>query len=202
MDMSKLHVLAVPITNLLVSGDVPLVQTGAKERLAATVFRESPSTYLFSAIEDMGAPTPVDTEPTVLPHEPYFKEMKVPVANILNLLAAGRLTHELVLPVSIPDLTDVRKFATSLHVKGKAWTGEAFGWPAEYNPERPEPPLDLKKTFTPADFCVGERGIWFFSLMWEHGSDSEPVEFLDNRNIVGVLAEQKASYDVQENNAK
>lgn len=107
-----------------------------------------------------------------------------------------------VVPVMIPDLPDVRKLAANLHVKGKAWAGEAFGWPAEYNPERPEPPLDSKMTFTPADFCIGESGIWFFSLMWERGADEEPVEFLDNRNIIGVLAEQKASYDVQENNAK
>jgi hypothetical protein len=40
------------------------------------------------------------------------------------------------------------------------WKGEAFGWQAEYNPERPEPPLDSKMTFTPADFCIGESGIW------------------------------------------
>ncbi len=39
-------------------------------------------------------------------------------------------------------------------------------------------------TFTPADFCIGESGIWFFSLMWEHGKDAEPVEFLDDRNIL------------------
>jgi len=47
-------------------------------------------------------------------------------------------------------------------------------------------------TFTPADFCIGESGIWFFSLMWEHGSDAEPVEFLDDESIVKVLAEAKA----------
>ena len=27
-------------------------------------------------------------------------------------------------------------------------------------------------------------GIWFFSLMWEYGRDAEPVEFLDDRNIL------------------
>ena len=55
---------------------------------------------------------------------------------------------------------------------------------SEYNPERPETPLDSKMTFTPADFCIGESGIWFFSLMWEHGKEAEPVEFLDDRNIL------------------
>jgi len=85
----------------------------------------------------------------------------------------------LVVSAAVPDLDEVREFAAKLHVEGKAWQGEAFGWPAEYHPQRPEPPLDSKMTFTPADFCIGESGIWFFSLMWEHGSDAEPVEFLD-----------------------
>ncbi len=101
-------------------------------------------------------------------------------------------------PVMIPDLNEVRKFAAKLHIKGEAWTGERFGWPAEYNPERSEPPLDSKMTFTPADFCIGESGIWFFSLMWERGGDAEPVEFLDDKNLVPVLAEAKASYDTSE----
>jgi len=82
------------------------------------------------------------------------------------------------------DLDEVREFAAKLHATRKPWKGEAFGWQAEYNPERPEPPLDSKMTFTPADFCIGESGIWLFSLMWEHGSDAEPVEFLDDRNIL------------------
>ena len=93
-------------------------------------------------------------------------------------------------PIVLPDLDEVRSFAAQLHAGGEVWTGEAFGWPAEYNPERPEPPLDSKMTFTPADFCIGESGIWFFSLMWEHGSDAEPVEFLNDRNIVRVVAEE------------
>jgi len=38
-------------------------------------------------------------------------------------------------------------------------------------------------TFTPADFRIGERGAWFFSLMWERGRDQAPVEFLDDRNL-------------------
>ena len=27
-------------------------------------------------------------------------------------------------------------------------------------------------TFTPADFTIGESGVWFFSLMWEYGKDN------------------------------
>ena len=91
-------------------------------------------------------------------------------------------------PIIVPDLNEVRALARKLHVQGKAWNGEAFGWEAEYHPERPEPPLDSNMTFTPADFCIGESGVWFFSLMWEHGQDQEPVEFLDDRNIVAKLA--------------
>lgn len=93
--------------------------------------------------------------------------------------------HDSLVPVVIPHLDEVRRFAADLHAQGKPWKGDAFGWPAEYNPENPEPPLDSKMPFMPADFCIGESGIWFFSLMWEHGRDAEPVEFLDDSSIVG-----------------
>jgi len=93
--------------------------------------------------------------------------------------------------LAIPNLDEVKGFAAKLHAKGKAWKGEAFGWQAEYNPQRPEPPLDSKMTFTPADFRIGESGIWFFSLMWEHGNDAEPVEFLDDRNILKKTARRR-----------
>lgn len=94
----------------------------------------------------------------------------------------------LIVPLIIPDLDELREFAAKLHAKGKAWKGEAFGWQAEYHPERPDPPLDSKMTFTPADFCIGESGIWFFSLMWEHGRDAEPAEFLDDKNILEKIS--------------
>lgn len=89
-----------------------------------------------------------------------------------------------VVPIVIPDLNEVRAFAKKLNAEGNYWQGEVFGWQAEYNPEQVEPPLDSKMTFTPADFSIGESGIWFFSLMWEHGKDKAPVEFLDDRNIL------------------
>ena len=103
-------------------------------------------------------------------------------------MAAREDEYSPIVPVVVPDLDEVRVFAARLHAQGKEWKGEAFGWSAEYNPERPEPPLDSKMTFTPADFCIGESGIWFFSLMWERGKDAEPVEFLDDKNIVGKLS--------------
>ena len=94
------------------------------------------------------------------------------------------------MPIIIPDLNEVRALADKLHRAGKRWKGEAYGWPAEYNPERSKPPLDSKMVFTPADFCIGESGIWFFSLMWERGRRAEPVEFLDDGNILAESIEQ------------
>ena len=98
-----------------------------------------------------------------------------------------------VVPIVIPDLNEVRKFAKKLHAAGKTWAGEVFGWSAEYNRERPEPPLDSKMTFTPADFSIGENGVWFFSLTWEHGKDKDPVEYLDDRNIISAKRRQTRS---------
>ncbi|TAK58273.1 MAG: hypothetical protein EPO24_08675 [Bacteroidetes bacterium] len=98
-----------------------------------------------------------------------------------------RDNYTAVVPLTVPDIDEVKKFADVIHKNGKVWQGEAFGWQAEYNPERPTPPIDSKMKFTPADFCIGESGIWFFSLMWEHGKDAEPVEFLDERGIVEAV---------------
>jgi hypothetical protein len=92
--------------------------------------------------------------------------------------------YESLLPVLLPELDQVRCFAAELHARGQAWEGEAFGWPAEYSPERPEPPLDSKLPFTPANSCIGESGVWFFSLAWEQGNNAPPVEFLDDSNII------------------
>lgn len=96
--------------------------------------------------------------------------------------------YQPIIPITIPNLEKVRAFANQLHTIGKEWKGEFSGWQAEYNPERTEPPIDSKMTFTPADFCLGESGIWFFSLMWEQGKDAEPVEFLDDSNIIDETA--------------
>jgi hypothetical protein len=53
-----------------------------------------------------------------------------------------------------------------------------------------EPP---KLSFTPADFCIGESGIWFFSLMWEHGQDLPPRELLDDKNILTIAESERSS---------
>lgn len=89
-----------------------------------------------------------------------------------------------IIPIYIPNLDEVRIFAHQLHTQGLTWTGEAFSWSAEYTSEQANPPLDSQMEFTPASFCIGESGIWFFSLTWENGKDQEPFEFLDDRNLV------------------
>ena len=86
--------------------------------------------------------------------------------------------------MAIPQLNEVKVFAQHLHTIGKSWQGEIFGWPAEYTPESRKKTSASKMSFTPADFWIGESGIWFYSLMWEHGKSKEPVEFLDDRGIV------------------
>lgn len=89
-----------------------------------------------------------------------------------------------ILPITVPDLDEVNVFAASLHGAGKYWKGEVFGWPAEYTPERKKAPIDSNMTFTPAEFWIGQSGIWFYSLMWERGKSQPPAEFLDDRGIV------------------
>lgn len=106
-----------------------------------------------------------------------------------------------IVPVAIPDLEEVRMFAAKLHAKKKAWRGDVFGWQAEYNPERSERPLASKMPFTPADFCIGESGIWFFSLMWENGSNAKPVEFIDAANILTKAAGRKNGAKIHLENA-
>lgn len=87
------------------------------------------------------------------------------------------------LPISVPNLNEVRAFAHKVHLQNQTWYGEAFGWQAEYHPEKSKAPLDSNMTFTPADFCIGESGFWFFSMMWESGRDTEPLEYLDDRTL-------------------
>jgi hypothetical protein len=95
-----------------------------------------------------------------------------------------RPNYSPILPVVIPDLDEVRALADHLHAAGKHWHGELMGWSAEYTPESRKKPSGSKMRFTPADFWIGESGIWFYSLMWELGKNKEPVEFLDDRGII------------------
>ncbi len=91
---------------------------------------------------------------------------------------------ESIFPVVVPDFEAVRDFAIALHRERAEWEGNAFGWHAEYAPYRDEPPIQSQQQFTPAEFCIGESGVWFFSLLWENGPDAAPVEFVDESGIV------------------
>jgi len=92
--------------------------------------------------------------------------------------------HESVLPVVVPDLAVVRDFAGQLHASARQWQGEAFGWQAEYVPQRDTPLLESRLAFTPSEFCIRESGVWFFSLMGENGEGHPPVEFLDESGLM------------------
>jgi hypothetical protein len=95
-----------------------------------------------------------------------------------------RANYSPILPLAVPELSEVRAFARHLHSLGKHWQGEVYGWPAEYMPESRKRPIGSKMRYTPADFWIGESGIWFYSLMWERGKNKEPAEFLDDRGVV------------------
>jgi len=70
-----------------------------------------------------------------------------------------RSDYSPVVPISIPNLDEVHSFANHLHVTGKHWQGEIFGWSAEYTPESRRKPVESKMSFTPAEFWIGESGI-------------------------------------------
>jgi len=98
---------------------------------------------------------------------------------------------------SIPDLSDVQKLAASLHATGQSYHDHVWGWEVTYEPELNEADAEVEvpdgkggyttqimSLWTPASFVIGESGVWFFSLLWEHGVDQEPVAFLDDRNVL------------------
>ncbi len=94
-------------------------------------------------------------------------------------------------------LKDVHTLAERLHAAGKSYHDRVWGWEVSYEPELDEPDAvveapDGKGGFvalgmplwTPASFTIGESGVWFYSLLWENGSDQVPVAFLDDRNVL------------------
>ena len=102
-----------------------------------------------------------------------------------------------VIPVNLPSLDDVRALATRLHVLNTPFNDLVWGWPVYYDPELKEDYAELEVTdamgghqtevvpfWSPASFTIGESGVWFFSMTWEHGREQPPVEFLDDRNIL------------------
>lgn len=91
--------------------------------------------------------------------------------------------YEPILPLAVPDLKEVKAFAGHLHSLGAYWRGEIFGWQAEYTPESDKKPLDSNMTFTPADFWIGESGIWFFPSC----GNTARIKSRKNFWMIGVL---------------
>jgi hypothetical protein len=76
--------------------------------------------------------------------------------NVLTAKARIRVhnDYDTFVPVVVPELDSVRRFASELHLLGKPWAGEAFGWAAEYFPERPEPRGSLSRFGPSFDYPV------------------------------------------------
>ena len=115
----------------------------------------------------------------------------------VNTHAHNGHSRSVAVPISIPDLSDVQKLATRLHAAGQSYHDHVWGWEVTYEPELTEAGAEVEvpdgkggyttqimSLWTPASFGIGESGVWFFSLLWEHGVDQEPVEFLDDRNLL------------------
>lgn len=105
-------------------------------------------------------------------------------------------SRSVAVPIAIPDLKEVRVFAERLHQLGKSYQDRMWGWELSYEPEINEPEAEVQvpdgkggfvtetmPLWTPASFAIGESGVWFFSMLWENGSDQPSVEFLDDRNL-------------------
>jgi hypothetical protein len=101
------------------------------------------------------------------------------------------------MPIAIPDLSDVQKLAARLHAAKQSYHEHVWGWEVTYEPELNEEAAEVEvpdgkggymtqimPLWTPASFAIGESGVWFFSLLWEHGVDQEPEAFLDDRNVL------------------
>lgn len=106
------------------------------------------------------------------------------------------------IPVAIPELWEVRALAKDLHQKGQVYFGTHWGWPVQYDPEIYEEEaefevpdgqggfqIEIRPFWSAASFTIGESGIWFFSLLWENGIHKEPVEFLDNKNVLSKISD-------------
>lgn len=105
--------------------------------------------------------------------------------------------HGVIVPVVVPDLTAVHALADRLHTEGQEYSGMAWGWPVQYDPELREDAaefqipdgqggyrIEIRPFWSPASFTIGESGVWFYSLLWENGRDQSPVEFLGEQNVL------------------
>lgn len=97
----------------------------------------------------------------------------------------------LTVPVTLPEPEEIRALAWALHVKGKAYQAEMWGWPVSYDPGSPERPIDSKLTFTPAMFFIGVWPLWYVSYTWEYGQAAEPHVLVGDEYIVTEPAQRQ-----------
>jgi hypothetical protein len=95
-----------------------------------------------------------------------------------------RRDDQAIIPVTVPDIDEIRRFADELHARNVEFDDEVWGWPVHYDPELPEPPVDSRLSFTPASFWIGVWPIWYVSLTWEYGRGREPHVLVGQENMV------------------
>ena len=94
------------------------------------------------------------------------------------------LDQSFIVPIAVPELEDILKFASVLHDHGKRYDDVVWGWPVKYSPSSPTPPPDSNMTFTPADFFIGVWPIWYVSLMWENGDSAPPDVLIGDEDLI------------------
>lgn len=90
----------------------------------------------------------------------------------------------LTIPVTLPNMENIRAFAFGLHSRGQMYAGSLEGWPVSYTPATADPPLDSALNFTPALFFIGVWPLWYVSFTWEFGDDDEPSVLIGDEFLV------------------
>ena len=88
------------------------------------------------------------------------------------------------IPVSLPELDNIRRLARQLHDQNHPYEGEMWGWPVSYSPESAVPPLDSKMGFTPALFFIGVWPLWYVSISWDAGREEKPNLLVGDENVL------------------
>ena len=92
--------------------------------------------------------------------------------------------HIPAIPISIPDMDEIKALAWAVHTRGTVYVDEVWGWPVRYEPEVQEPIPHSNLSFKPALFCIGVYPIWFVSFTWEHGQEQAPTVLVDDENLI------------------
>jgi hypothetical protein len=92
--------------------------------------------------------------------------------------------HIPLIPITIPEMTEIRALAWAAHEKGEHYTDEVLGWPVSYEPELATPVPHSTLQVKPAVFTIGCYPIWFVSLTWEQGKDQEPSLWIEDEHLV------------------